>query len=151
MIRPLPYSEPDRLVYANELSDSDRMAFAWPNYVDIRERASSYDGLACHQGNDFNVIGYGRPHRVDARLVCAAFFDMLGVPMQAGRGFTKEDDHAGAPPCSNAWNTVALLLAAVGLYGVVAHNVTERTREIGLRMALGAERGQVLRLIVATE
>jgi putative ABC transport system permease protein len=47
-----------------------------------------------------------------------------------------------------AFGSLALLLAAVGLYGVIAYSVSLRTREVGIRMAVGADRGRIVRMVL---
>ena len=75
------------------------------------------------------------------------------LPIPAVRPLEQEMAASVAGPRFRTWllgvfALVALLLAAVGVYGVMAFNVSQRTREVGLRMAMGAPSGSILRMLL---
>ena len=95
----------------------------------------------------------------DPRFVGSALRDALNeidkdVPVYRVRPLTDYVSQSVAQPRLNAllvslFALIALLLAAAGIFGVMSYSVTQRTQEIGIRFALGAQRGEVMRLIVS--
>ncbi len=100
LLRPLPYSQPERLVLARRtVAGRPLLLHSAPDYYDYREQAPGFEALAATTPGAFQttVTGNARPERVPASAVSYDLFSTLGVAPVAGRTFTAGEDRAGAP------------------------------------------------------
>lgn len=99
LLRPLPYPEPERIVYLNEANGGTNTSIALPDYIDWRKDAKSFEHLAISRLESRNLSGIpGRePERVSVAFVTANFFNVIGLHPQLGRTFTEDEDKLGAP------------------------------------------------------
>ena len=172
LLRPLPYANGDRLVEVRQQQPKVGIPNARLSVKEVRDyraQTESLDAVVEYHQMTFNLLGRGDASLVQTGVVSANFFDVLGVTPLIGRTFREDDDSKNAPavlilsqsirsrslapPRLTAmlvtlFAAVALLITAAGIAGVVVFSVNQRTPEIGVRMALGAPRSSVVRMIV---
>jgi putative ABC transport system permease protein len=98
LVRPLPFSDPERLVMVWE--DASHISFprntpAVANFVDWKKQNQVFTDMAATRGRAASLTGDGAPEAVIGRGVTANLFDVLGVKPLLGRTFTDEEDRRG--------------------------------------------------------
>ncbi|MBA3714201.1 MAG: ABC transporter permease [Pyrinomonadaceae bacterium] len=100
LLRPLPISEPERLVTVFTKREAElNSSFSYPDYVDYRDRNEVFSGMIAWDGVSLNLNTGGTTERVSGQLVTGNFFDVLGVRAALGRTFLHEEDRTpGSAP-----------------------------------------------------
>ena len=99
LLRPLPYPQPDRLVFLWSTMHSQGVptaGSAWPDYQEWRDRNNVFDGLGGFYYGDFNLAADGAaPERIQGAYVTTNFFQVLQVAPALGRPFNAEEEQFG--------------------------------------------------------
>ncbi len=98
VLQPLPYADPGSLMVVWETrADNPRRAVAPANFLDWRQGAPAFSGLAAFDDFAATLTGYGDAQRVRAVSTSGNFFDVLGAQARLGRVLVAEDDRPDAP------------------------------------------------------
>jgi putative ABC transport system permease protein len=99
VLQPLPYAEPDQLVWAwgNIRNGPNRASVSPPDYLDFRSQNKTFEQLAAMFGGSMPVslTGGGDPERLTASVVTGNFFQTFGVTPMLGRGFSLDNEKPG--------------------------------------------------------
>jgi putative ABC transport system permease protein len=99
LLRSLPYPNAERIVQLREVNTSGApIAFAEPNFVDVRARSHTLEAVAQYGGDLTTVTGGSEPVRARTIVVSGDFFQVLGTAPAVGRTFLPEESRAGGPP-----------------------------------------------------
>lgn len=99
LLRPLPYTEPDRLVLVHESLPKLYLragAVSAADYWDYKEGNDVFSNIACFTTENLNLTGQGDAARIQVARVSASLFSLLGVSPKMGRLFTDDEDRPGA-------------------------------------------------------
>ena len=97
LLNPFPYPQPDPLVALySRANEFNKYSISYPNFLDWSRQNHSFSSLAAFRGETFTLTGIGEPERLDANMVSATFFPLLGVNPIIGRNFEEKEDQLGA-------------------------------------------------------
>lgn len=98
LLRPLPYADPDRLVFLRETSLQGESSVAYLNFLDWQAQSRSFESMGASRGDSFNLTGSGEPERLAGRMVSAGWLETLGIAPTRGRAIAPTDDRKNAAP-----------------------------------------------------